>query len=418
MATLSNGPNGLILGCVVLVGLLGMSEMASAHGGGIAEPAEQAMARLSPQASANWDLQQEFGSSFSVKPIYKQTDPRGTIKLMDDGIQRDALDFSFNSSLPAGLKGEGQFASTSANSQTEKWFRQYRNQLARLRISGSSGSLEYGGEYRSIGPGFRRTPGTNWRLDQEGGESWISQAFGPVKTKGMFSEFHDNLEEDPHRPRNTRLLGGTAFSLSLPGSTAFERVVSTRGYLQTVGGPARLMEENSVNSYGASLYSSHPTWDASISTDYLQATNVVDPSRQTNMFYHDATVTLRPTENLWIVPSISLMQEDRNWTGGQILTPMAMIAFSYTEPSRLFSLSSFAYYSRSLANDGSYDLRTMNIITSLEIPLTSNTSLSFDVMFNHYKDAVYNTYSYQETLGRVMYRVFRILRARDRDRHD
>jgi hypothetical protein len=61
----------------------------------------------------------------------------------------------------------------------------------------------------------------NWRLDQEAGESWISQTFGLFKLKGMFSEFHDNLEEDPRRPRNTRMLGGSALSLSLP-SKEFE----------------------------------------------------------------------------------------------------------------------------------------------------------------------------------------------------
>jgi hypothetical protein len=394
--------NGLILVCVIL---LGMPGRASARETGMPDSADQAMARLSPQASASWDLQREFGSSFSVTPVYKPTDPRGTIKLMDDGIQHDALDFSFKNSLPAGLRGEGQFASTSANSQTEKWFRQYRNQLARFRMTGSSGSLEYGGEYRSVGPGFRGALGTNWRLDQEGSESWISQTVGPFKIKGMFSEFHDNLEEDPHRPRNMRMQGGSALSLDLPGRTTLS-VSYQRGTLQTVGGPSRLMEDNTVNTYGASVYSWHPAWTASIATEFSQATNVADSSRQTNLFYHAASATLRPTENLWIGPTISLMQEQHTWTGGQTLTPMAMLWVSFTAPSKLFSLSSYAYYSHSKTNDGSYDVRTMNAITSLEIPLTSNTSISFDVLFYQYKDTVYNTNSYQETLGRVMYRLF------------
>ena len=396
--------NGLVLGCIVLLVISGRVD---AHETGLSGSGEQAMASLSSaQSSGNWDLQKELGSRFSINPVYQRNDPRGAIMLRDDGVQRDALDFSFKSSLPAGLKGEGQFSSSSANSQMEKWFRQYRNQLARLRMTGSSGSLEYGGEYRSIGPGFRRAPGTNWRLDQEGGESWIAQAFGRFKIKGMFSEFHDNLEEDPHRSRNTRMMGGSALSLDLPGTTTFS-VSYQRGTLQTVGGPARLMEDNSLNTYGASLYSWHPAWEASLSSEYSQASNVVDSSRQTSIFYHEASATFRPTDTLWIVPSISLMQEQHSWAAGQTLTPTAMLSVSYKEPSNLFSILSYAYYSRSTTNDGTYDVRSMNVITSLEIPLTSRTSLSFDVLFYQYKDSVYNTNSYRETLGRVMYRLFR-----------
>jgi hypothetical protein len=393
--------SGVSLGCVVLFGVLGRG---IAHGTGIAQSAEQAMARTAP--SANWDLQQEFGPSFSVNPVYHTTDPRGTIRLLDDGIQRDAVDLSFKGSLPAGLKGEGQFASSSANSQTKKWFRQYRNQLARLRMSGSSGTLEYGGEYRSIGPGFRRGPGMNWRLDQEGGESWISQTFGLFKLKGMFSEFHDNLEEDPRRPRNTRMLGGSALSLSLPGDTSLS-ISYQRGTLQTNGGPAHVLEDNTMNTYGASLSSWHSTWDVSLSTEIAHATNILDSSRQRNFLYHDASATFRPTDSLWIMPSLSLMQEDRSWDGLRTITPMAMVSLGYIHPERLFSVSSFAYYSRSTATDHSYDVLNTYIVTSLEIPLTVRSSISFDVLFNQYKDTIYNASSYQETLGRVMYRLFR-----------
>jgi hypothetical protein len=401
--------SGVSLGCVVLFGILGRG---IAHGTGISQAEQQAIARLAPPQASDWDLQKGFGPSFSVNPVYRSMDPRGGIKLMDDGLQgpagfqRDALDLSFKGSLPGGLRGEGQFASTAATSQAEKWFRQYRNQLSRLRMSGSSGSLEYGGEYRSIGPGFRRGPGMNWRLDQEGGESWISQSFGLFKIKGMFSEFHDNLDEDPGKPRNTRRLGGTALSVSLPWDTSLS-ISYQRGTLQTVGGRSRLMEDNSVNTYGASLYSWHSMWDASLSTEFSEATNILDSSRRANYFYHEASATFRPTEDFYIMPSLSLMQEHHSWDGLQTLTPMAMIALTYTHPSRLFSLSSYGYYSRTTASDGSYDVKTANFVTSLEVPLSSNTSISFDVMFNQYKDRVYNVNSYQETLGRVMYRVFR-----------
>jgi len=99
--------NGLILGSVVLLVILGR---AGAHETEMSGSGEQAMANLSSaQSSGSWDVQKELGSRFSVNPVYQRNDPRGAIMLRDDGIQRDALDFSFKSSLPAGLKGEGQF---------------------------------------------------------------------------------------------------------------------------------------------------------------------------------------------------------------------------------------------------------------------------------------------------------------------
>lgn len=129
--------SGVSLGCVVLFGVLSRG---MAHGTEIAQSTEQAMARTAP--SPNCDLQQEFGSSFSVNPVYHTTDPRGTVRLVDDGIQRERVDLSFKGSLPAGLKGEGQFASSSANSQTEEWFRQTTER--RLQNAGEARPVRIG----------------------------------------------------------------------------------------------------------------------------------------------------------------------------------------------------------------------------------------------------------------------------------
>lgn len=394
----------LLLSCAVAGGFLYWPFSGLAQESGPPESITPLLRLAQKPSETPWDLQGHLGRSFSIKSVYQPTDPRGAIKLLDDGVQRDAVDLSFKTPLPGGLNGEGQFASTSPNSQTEKWFRQYRNQLSRVRMSGATGSLEYGGEYRSVGQGFRRGPGTNWRLDQEGAESWVAQKFGPFKVKGTFSEFHDNVEQDPHRPRNSRMLGGGTLSLALPGG-ATVGVSYQRGTLQTTGGPARLVEESTVDSYGASFYVWRPSWEAMVLSEYSLASNVVDSSRQSTMLYHEASATIRPSDHFMIVPSISLVQEDRKWAGTQTVTPMGMVSLIYTDPSHRYSLSSTAFYSRTTTSDGSYDVRTTNLLNSLEIPLSPNTSISFDVLFFQYKDAASSLYSYQETLGRVMYRV-------------
>jgi len=213
-------------------------------------------------------------SSLSIKPSYVDQDPRANIKLRDDGIQHDALDFLVRSALPGNLTGESQVAFSSFDSQTDKLYHEQKNRLLRFRLASDMGSFGYGAEYRSVGQGFRSPPGSNWRLDQEGTETWASQAVGPLRLKALFANFWDNLEQDPRRPRTTKTLGGTALGITLPGGSVLNFSYQ-RGTSETVGGPSKQAPQESwIEDMGASLYFyGGPIWDLTVSSSYSPSVN-------------------------------------------------------------------------------------------------------------------------------------------------
>ncbi len=363
---------------------------------------------LSSSSPGGWDLKQWLGSSLSIKPTYYDQDPRAPIKLQDDGVQHDALDFLLKSSLLGNLTGESEVAFSSFDSQTDKLYHEQKNRLLRFRLASDVGSFGYGAEYRSVGQGFRRPPGSNWRLDQEGTEMWASQAVGPLRFKTLFSNFWDNVEEDPRRPRTTKTLGGPALGITLPGGSVLNFSYQ-RGSSETVGGPnTQSPQESWIEDWGASLYYyGGPKWDFTIMSNYSPSTNKVDPSKKVASDYHNITGSYRPTESITIVPSLSFSEQRYSWSGVRTTTPTAMLSFSYAPPSRNLTLTTYGFYSRSKSSDGFYDVQTVNVINSLVLPFgkAKEKAISFDIVYNQYLDAVYHHGSYDELLGRILYKV-------------
>jgi len=347
-------------------------------------------------------------SSLSIKPSYFDQDPRANIKLRDDGIQHDALDFLVKSSLPGNLTGESQVAFSSFDSQTDKLYHEQKNRLLRFRLASDMGSFGYGAEYRSVGQGFRRPPGSNWRLDQEGTETWASQAVGPLRLKALFANFWDNVEQDPRRPRTTKTLGGTALGITLPGGSVLNFSYQ-RGTSETVGGPSKQAPQESwIEDMGASLYFyGGPIWDLTVSSSYSPSVNKLDPSKKATSYYHAIAGSYRPTESITIMPSLSFSEERYSWQGLRTATPTAMISFSYAPPSRNLSLTTYGFYSRSKSSDGWYDVQTVNLINSLLIPFgkAKKQAIAFELVYNQYLDAVYRYGSSEELLGRILYKV-------------
>ena len=123
----------------------GMSEGVRAEGN------DYPLQGLSSSSPRGWDLERWLGSALSIKPSYFDTDPRANIKLLDDGVKRDALDILVKSSMPGNLTGEAEVAAGSFNSQAEKLYHLQRNQLLRFRLAGDLGSLQLEIlEYRQI----------------------------------------------------------------------------------------------------------------------------------------------------------------------------------------------------------------------------------------------------------------------------
>jgi len=346
--------------------------------------------------------------SLSIKPSYFDQDPRAPMKLQDDGVQHDALDFLVKSALPGNVTGEGQVAFSSFDSQRDKLYHEQKNRLLRFRLGSDVDSFGYGAEYRSVGPSFRQAPGSTWRLDQEGTEMWASQKFGPFRLKALFSNFRDNVAEDPRRPRTTKTLGGPALGISLPGGSMLGFSYQ-RGSSETVGGPTtQAPQESWIADWGAWLYYyGGPKWDFTMLSNYSPSTNKVDPSKKVVSSYHQITGTYRPTGSITIMPSLSVSEDRYSWSGVRTTTPTAMLSFSYAPPSRALTLTTYGFYSRSKSDDGLYEVQSVNLINSLLIPLgkADKQAVSFELVYNQYRDAVYGYGSSEELIGRVVFKV-------------
>jgi hypothetical protein len=344
--------------------------------------------------------------SFTVTPLYFRQDPQASQRLLDDGGLRDAMDLSLKSSFGDAVSAEGQIAYSAFDSKAERMNRESRNRLLRLKLDGGFSSFDYGAEYRSVGPSFRSRGGSStFRRDQVGTEMWAGYKVGRLHLKATFSESADNVEEDPQRPRTTRTLAGPTLGITLPGSATLT-LSYQRGTSHTTWG-GRLPQEHWVDTYGTSFYLGRSSWDVYANSEYALSRNKLDTSLHSTAFFHQIGGSYHPTDSLHISPYLSLNEERSSWTVARTITPAATLSLTYALWSGGPSLSLSGEYSRTRITDGTYDVATTYIINSLVLPIANskNTDLSFDVIHSQYSDLVYTMSSYDEVLGRVMFRV-------------
>lgn len=358
----------------------------------------------SPIAGAGSDS----GRALSVVTMYSPHDQRARVKLFNDGVQRDAVDFNMKGRLPGNITGEAQMASSGFDSQTDKTFQERRNRLLRVRLAGDFSGMNYGVEYRSIGQGFKRAPGMNWRLDQEGTETWVERKFGWVGVKGLLNEYANNVELDPRRPRTTTVLAGSALTFGT-STTPLLTLSYLQGTSEKAGGPLGVQaQQNTVQQYTASLYYWAPKWEVSLSSTYMPSQDRMHPEYQTEGMYYDAAMTIRPTDSLTIIPSVSLQTDRYRWNGTKSETPMAMLSVIWNSVVERVDLYSFGMYMRSFSTDGWMDTKMTYIQNSLRYDIGKEKGqrfLSFDVIYNRYADAVYRIGNTEELLGRLLFTV-------------
>jgi hypothetical protein len=355
----------------------------------------------------SWDLQSRFRDALSVKPRYFNRDPHAAVRLLDDGVQRDAMDLSINSKLPAGLTGEGEVAFNSFDSQRERLSGERKKSLLRFKLSGDTGFFGYGSEFRSVGQGFRRPSGGSLRVDQEGTQSWVERKFGWVSLQAINSEFWNNVDADPRRPRTITSLNGTTASLSIPSWPSLSLSFMT-GTAETGGGPMRWTQESTVQQYSASLYYWRPTWDISVTSMLMPSRDKILPERQMDSVYHEVSFSYRPTDYITITPYLSYSEERYKWTGTQSMSPMAMLSVSWSSLFNMLDFYSYSLYNRSKSTDGYMDTTSIMSINSFMYQLGEKKGdryLSFDVLYNRYSDTIYRASSYEEVLGRIMFTI-------------
>ena len=315
----------------------------------------------------------------------------------------------WNSEAASGkLTGGGELGYSPFDVTSQEDARQHGHGLLDMNLKGSLEGLGYGVEYFSLGQGYTKPAGSKLKPDQEGSQAWLESRAGPMRLKTLVTEYWDNVEGNPHRPRTIKSLMGPAVDLTLPSGVVWG-LSYLEGSMQHVT-PERsaFQRESRLQSYGSYVFYGRTLWDATISSQYLPSRDHNNSMKETIGSYHEISATVRPTSFLTVEPALSLSQEEYKWSGTRSETPSAMLSIIVKPLSSAYSLVSTGYYSRNITTDGYWDARTLSVSASVSRLFTGRTgpkALSFTVLYNRYDDVVYRDSSYRDIQGRVIWRM-------------
>jgi hypothetical protein len=350
------------------------------------------------------DLIGVLGNPMVFKMSYAEKD--SGIELFDEGVQRKSLKLVTASSMPGMLSSEAELSYTSFDSQIERQ-NDSRNRLLRFALKGSAAGMRYGAEYRSVGATFAPPPGSQLKLDQEGTEVWSERRLGPLGLKTVFSEFWNNVEQDRRRPRVTTTQGGPVLDLTIPSGPVFSLSYLQGSSKQVWATADSTPHENWLENYGISVFYRRSSWDATISSHYSPTKDKASPEKGLTIS-HQISGSYRPTSFLTLAPSLSVTEEKYSWSGARAETPAISISLTYNSLFNVVDLTSSSFYTRTRSSDGFTDMTTINVTQSAVWNLgkvRGNKTLSFNVVYNEYVDALTQAASYKEVLARLILKV-------------
>jgi hypothetical protein len=229
--------------------------------------------------------------------------------------------------------------------------------------------------------------------------SWLSM-------KGMHSELTNNVALDPKRPRTTMNLTGAGTTLSIPSGPSLTVAYMTgTGETRKLDKPGQVQESN-ISQYSASLYYWHKLWDLSLSSIVVSSQDKTAANVQMQNVYHTVAATLRPTDRIWISPSVSYGDDRYKWNGERVTTPMMSLSMYWQSLFNLVDFNSYTLFMNMKSNAGYMNATTLyslnSFIYQLE-PIRNRRYLSLDIVHNGYRDHIYSQYSIQDTMVRLMY---------------
>jgi hypothetical protein len=143
----------------------------------------------------------------------------------------------------------------------------------------------------------------------------------------------------------------------------------------------------------------------------MPAQDKLTPDQQTRSLYHEVSLNLRPTSDIYITPYLSYSETTYGATGARTVNPSAMLSLTWSNIIENVTFNLFLMFQHSKSTDGWTNSDSTMILNSLVYDLGAirgNRLLSFDLLYTRYADGVYHDNSYSEWLGRVMFTVAKI----------
>jgi hypothetical protein len=311
------------------------------------------------------------------------------------------------------LTAEGDLSYRPADDfDPEEDYRNYRPQMYRINLSGKLLGFEYGAKYLSVDKDFERLEGINLKGDQAGREVWASRSIGVFKFKTILSDYWDNVDFNPSRPRIRKTQGGASLDIAIP-SWPLLSLSYMRGTSLTTRRPdvSDRKSEDFQSVDGYIYYYSRSRWELSSYAGYYLSKDKIQSDSKSKIFSSGIKGSYRPTDSMIITPGIGFTSEKYDWFGGgsEYTTPTASLSLSYYPTDRPFSFNVYGYYSRYKGNDGFTDASTLNgsgeMTWKLGKTFLGDQSISLSVGYYNYLDTVYSSSSYKEFSAQVAYKM-------------
>lgn len=293
----------------------------------------------------------------------------------------------------------------------QQGFREYRPQMYRINVNGEWLGFEYGGNYLSVDEDFEKLQGIKLKNDQAGREVWLKRNLGVFQIKTFFSDYWDNVDFNPSRPRIRKTQGGASLDIAIP-SLPFISLSYSRGSSSTTRRPnGSDPKSESIQSFYGYVFYGRSKWDVSVSSGYYLSEDKFQSDVEGKVIYSELSASYRPTDSIIITPGIGFTSEKYEWFGGgsEYTTPTASLSLSYYPKDRPFSFSTYGYYSRYKGNDGYTDASTLNgsgeMTWRLGRTLLGDHSVSLTFGYYHYIDTIYSAGTYKDFSVQVAYRI-------------
>jgi hypothetical protein len=310
------------------------------------------------------------------------------------------------------LTAEGEMAYRPTNDfDPEEGYRNYRPQMYRINLIGKLLGFEYGAKYLSVDKDFERLQGINLKADQARREIWVSRNFGVFEIKTFLSDYWDNVDFNPSRPRIRNKQGGASLDIAIP-SWPLLGLSYKRGTTLTTrrpdGSDRKSADFQTTDGY---LYYGRSKWDLTLYWSYYLSTDSIESDSKSKIANSGVSGSYHLRDSFKIEPSLDFTTENYEWLGGgaKYNTPTASLSFSYKPSDEPLSFVAKGSYSRYKGNDGYTDSNTLNgsgeITWNLGKTILGDQSISLSVGYYHYLDTIYSSSSFKEFSAQVAYKM-------------
>jgi hypothetical protein len=293
----------------------------------------------------------------------------------------------------------------------EQGFRVYKPQMLSVNVKGSWTGFEYGAKYLQVADGFERVPGTKLNSNQEGKEIWVNRALGVFKLKTFISDYWDNVNFDPKRPKTRKTEVGAALDIAFPYWPVLSLSYSRGNSLISTRKDGSVSRNEGTQTVNSNLYYLISKWKLWINSSYSMATDKNQRDATSRILFTELTGSYSPTKSVSISPSVGFTKEEYKWLGGGIkyMTPTTSLSLDYSPSNKPFKIKAYGYYSRYKSSDGFTDANTLSGLAEFAWRLgktpIGDQIVSLEFGSYNYLDSVFSKSSYKEYSALLAYKI-------------